>query len=290
MRKLIEISLTNACPSNCGYCIAHGTRQVAYDKFGHACGGKDASYIAPPELLDFAGQIMDAHGGEVVFALTGGEPMAHPAFEAIAEALSFMSMGTGAKTALYTNLRLLNETRARAVNSCFDLVVAGYHPGQKAYCSRRDWLDETTRADFGPHEHAGREWLKERLAMISTRFVINYVNGAYNRETDGDEAVKNQLCEFAGWAAANSIPVVKTPLNRSWKKSQGDIDIQLRPAPDMLVIRADGTILRCSGKPEAIGSIYDTKYGPGMLCKANCSLCPSFWAFIGNEHLFGEGA
>jgi len=106
------------------------------------------------------------------------------------------------------------------------------------------------------------------------------VAGAYPNE---------DLKGFEIWATENRLPYVKTPCaGRHAAIGEGGAHLQLNPAPDMLSVRADGTIIRCSGQQDAIGSIYENKYSKEMLCKRNCSMCPSFWCYFGSEHLFNE--
>jgi len=277
MKPLLEISLCNACVNACPYCIMKGhARQVLFDRHGNAEGG--GVYLDPARMLAFAEQMQARHPEGLVIALTGGEPMCHPALECILVLLSIAKRSSD-RLVLFTSLKLLTDARAEAVNEAIDYAVIGFHPSQKAAPGNRDFKDARTRAEFGEFEFTGREWLKKQLGRLEIPFAVNFIAGA--SEPDARD--------FERWAAASGIGCVKTPrADAGWGAGMKGCHIQLKPAPDMLQVRPDGTIIRCSGQPEPIGSIYEGGYDESMLCKRNCSLCPSYWPFFNSEHLFEE--
>jgi len=273
MKTLLEISLCNSCVNACPYCIAAGTKQVTFSKHMQAEGA--GVYLNPVKLFDFVSQMQSAHPEGLVIALTGGEPMCHPAFELILETLRALKKDGNSKLVLYSNLKLLTESRRERIDKCVDYLVAGYHPSQTTYPGNRNETDAQTASEFGKFPRTGREWLKSQLDGLHVDYAVNYVVGAYGNE---------KLQDFEIWALRNKINYVKTPVNR--KLDLEDIHLQLKNAPDMLLIRPDGTIIRCAGNPDVIGSIYEDRYAKNMLCRMNCPLCPAHYCYFGHEHLF----
>jgi len=278
MKTLVEISLTNACVNACPYCIMKDyTKRVAYDKFRNAEGG--GLYLSLPDILKFIHQMQHEHPEGLVMALTGGEPMCHPAFECFLDSLNFYKKDNNSKIVLYTNLKLLNKNRIKYINECVDYVIAGYHPSQLAYCFMREKGVQSTVDDFGCHEYTNKEWLKEQLDKLTCPKTINYIAGAYD-----------DMADFEIWATKNQVAYVKTPCSGKYTLfGKHGAHLQLNPAPDMVSIRPDGTIIKCNGKPDVVGNIYKDDYNRSeMVCNSNCSLCPSFWAYFASEHLFNE--
>jgi len=269
MKTLVEISIASACVNACPYCIARGTKSVAYDKWLNAEGG--GLYLNPVHILDFAQTLQEAHPEGLVIAITGGEPMCHPGFECILDSLGFVKGNS--KIALFTNLKLLTAKRAEYIDRCVDYAIIGYHPSQNAMLPDGGYC----RTDL--------DWLGEKMKMLHIPCAINYIAGAY---ASNEAESEKHLAEFELNALKRKLQYVKTPMRGTGKAvSLRNCNVQLKPAPDMLSVRPDGAIILCAGKPGIVGSIYGA-YDKEQACRENCPLCPSYYPFFGMEHLFAE--
>jgi len=298
MKLLLEISITNACVNACPYCIAKGTKSTGFSRERNAEGA--GIYLNPVQLLEFVTECQNRHPEGIVVAITGGEPMCHPAFECILDSLAF-AKGKN-KLALFSNLKLLTASRAEFINRCVDYLIVGYHPGQVTMCMYRKKDDPLNADDFGNYYYTDLDWLEEQTKKIKIPYAINYIVGAYTsdekREMDAfnladlelngkaEEEYQKHLLDFELKALEKHSPYIKTPLNH--RVGLKGCNIQLKQAPEILAVRPDGVIIKCAGDPEKLGSIYNVDYDWGVLCRKKCPLCPSFYPFLGMEHLFTE--
>jgi len=270
MRALLEISITNACTNACSYCIAKGTKQVAYSKYRIAEGG--GIYIDCDAICSFVESMVEQCPEGVVVALTGGEPMCHPAFEQIVKKLSQITIRNNSRLVLYSNLQLMSGVRCNLINHCVDFVIAGFHPeGHVMGITPEHW------------HRCNAAWMVESIAPIFRAKVVNVIVGAYDNLPVEH---KFTLDELENIFKVNEVPYVKTPLNRNIKIK--GINYQFERSPDLVNVRADGSIVRCNGKPDYMGNIYEHSFTREMLCEEHCVLCPSYWCYKFNTDLFAE--
>jgi hypothetical protein len=268
MKTLISISLTNACPNRCSYCIAKGTQKsIPLDPYGNIeCRGV---YIDISQLLHFLRTAREQIDGGIVIALTGGEPLAHPAFVPIVNGIRSL-LWENDKIALYSNLKLLNMHSINAIISHIDFAIAGYHP--------ENFMPDGT--------HCGSNWLAGQIRKLTpVRAVVNYVKGAYsnpNKWFNHEEDIDVTLGEFFKYG----INAIVTPLNHN--TAIEGTNRQMSKAPRMLNVRCDGSIIGCSGFPDVSGSIYTHDFSINMLDNKHCILCPEYNLFLRNEDLFME--
>jgi organic radical activating enzyme len=262
MRVLLEMSITNACTNACSYCIAKGTNRVNYNKYRIAEG--NGLYLDPKAICRFCeGFISECKEG-VVIALTGGEPMCHPAFRSIVRKLAALTIKHNSRLVVYTNLQLLTQDRLDLINMNVDFVIAGFHPDSDTMGAKPDEFVITDA-----------KWMIDHMNLLTVKKVVNIISGAY-KDTDVDAA-------RLAFNEAN-IPCIITPKNRNL--SEKSVDMNWKESPLLLNVRPDGAIIKCNGEPVLQGNIYDTEFKREMLCQNKCCLCPSYWCYMWNEDLF----